>query len=292
MSAVKRGGYLDQNSKKRTVTIEDILIILPYLFCIFLAFRVGKLESDFKSKLEEYKKENQEMYESLRQEQIKQNVGITDYEGMKKVYLTFDDGPSVHTKEILEILDKYNVKATFFVTGMNVPRYDEYYRKILEEGHSLGIHTYSHEYDEIYNSLESFQEDFNKIRDYVYHHTGEGVKLYRFPGGSINGYVSSETREQIMEWLDEEGIVYFDWNVSSGDAEKGKLSPEEIAENCIVGVEGCNTAIVLLHDAGAKKNTVEALPLIIEGINQLDNTVFLPMDEDTVAIRQINSTKE
>ena len=207
------------------------------------------------------------------------------------MYLTFDDGPSIYTEDILDVLKRYNVKATFFVTGMN-PQYDEYLQEILDDGHSLGIHTYSHVYSDIYSSLETFQDDFNKMRDYIYQNTGEDIKLYRFPGGSANNVVSEETREQILEWLEEEGIVYFDWNVYSGDAENQLLSAEKIAQNCIEGVENCNTAIVLLHDSGGKKSTIEALPLIIEGINQLDDTVLLPMDEETVTIQQIRSTKE
>lgn len=287
---MRRHGYLDQDSKKRSVTLEDILLILPYIICILLAVKVVKLENQLEQKIEEYKQQSVEMYQSLKTQEIKAEAGITEEEDVRKVYLTFDDGPSANTEEILDILKKYNVKATFFVTGMNVPRYDEYYKRIVDEGHSLGIHTYSHEYNNIYASLESFQKDFNKIRDQVYQCTGEEVRLYRFPGGSGNGYVSEKNREKIMAWLEEEGIRYFDWNVSSGDAEKKNITAEEIAQNCIEGVESCNTAIVLLHDANVKKNTVEALPSIIEGINQLDNAVLLPMDENTVAIQQVQTT--
>ena len=211
---------------------------------------------------------------------------------MKKVYLTFDDGPSYYTEEILDILKRYNVKATFFVTGMNMPQYEEYYRKILDDGHTLGIHTYSHVYNDIYDSLEAFQEDFYKLQEYIYECTGETTNIYRFPGGSSNSIVSKETRDQILEWLKEEGIIYFDWNVSSGDASNVLVPPEKIAENCIRGIEDCNTAIVLLHDSGGKKSTMEALPLIIEGINRLDDTVLLPIDEETVAIQQIRLTEE
>ena len=130
------------------------------------------------------------------------------------------------------------------------------------------------------------------MRDNIKQQTGQDISLYRFPGGSGNNVVSAQTREQIMEWFEAEGIKYFDWNVSSGDAENRILSAETIADNCIEGVKKCNTAIVLLHDAGGKKSTIEALPLIIEGINQLDDTILLPIDEETVTIQQIRSTKE
>ena len=169
---------------------------------------------------------------------------------------------------------------------------DEYYQKILDEGHSLGIHTYSHVYGDIYESLDSFVADFEKMRNHIFEQTGEMISLYRFPGGSGNNVVSATVREEIFQWLEQEGIHYYDWNVSSGDAEKNVLSAERIAQNCIDGVKNCNTAIVLLHDAGGKKSTIEALPLIIEGINQLDDTILLPMDEETVKIQQIKSTNE
>lgn len=291
-----------QRLKKIIVAIVAVFLILPSLFCIILAVKVGNLERQVNelktgkhTSLEiVWDDENALIAESQSQEELSSvEDALQDEEKkIRKVYLTFDDGPSIYTKDILDVLKRYNVKATFFVTGMNLPQYSEYLQEILDDGHSLGIHTYSHVYSDVYESLKSFQDDFNQMRDYIYQNTGEDIKLYRFPGGSGNNIVSAQTREQIMDWLEEEGIVYFDWNVSSGDAENRILSSEKIAENCIEGVKDCNTAIVLLHDAGGKKSTVEALPLIIEGINQLDDTILLPMDEETVTIQQIRSTKE
>lgn len=289
-----------QRLKKIIITVIAILLILPSVFCILLAVRIGKLERQ----MEELKAGTHKSLEIVwddtealqtdgqEREELASEEGLGEEKKVKKVYLTFDDGPSIYTKDILDVLKRYNVKATFFVTGMNAPQYDVYLQEILEDGHSLGIHTYSHVYSDIYGSLEAFQSDFNKMRDYIKQHTGQDIKLYRFPGGSGNNVVSAQTREEIFEWLEEEEIVYFDWNVSSGDAENRVLSPEKIAQNCIEGVKDCNTAIVLLHDAGGKKSTIEALPLIIEGINQLDDTILLPMDEATVTIQQIRSTKE
>lgn len=290
-----------QRLKKMSVAVITLLLILPYIFCIILAIKVVNLESQ----IEELKKENRKSLEivwddetginadnvSQEEESVDEDVSGEDEKVIRKVYLTFDDGPSIYTKDILDVLKRYNVKATFFVTGMNT-QYDDYLQDILDDGHSLGLHTYSHVYSDVYSSLEHFKNDFNKVRDYVYLNTGEKVNLYRFPGGSANNIVSEENRNLIMEWLEKEGIVYFDWNVYGGDAETEILSAEEIAENCIKGVEECNTAIVLLHDSGARRSTIEALPLIIEGINQLDDTVLLPMDEETVTIQQIRSTKE
>ena len=290
-----------QRLKKIILAMIAVFLILPSLFCIILAVKIGNLERQIKELKTETHKSLEIVWnekdvlasEEPGNEYSDENEVITEEDnGLKKVYLTFDDGPSIYTKDILDILKRYNVKATFFVTGMNTPLYDEYLQKILDDGHSLGIHTYSHVYSDVYESLESFQADFNKMRDYIKQQTGQDISLYRFPGGSGNNVVSAQTREQIMEWLEAEGIKYFDWNVSSGDAENRILSAETIADNCIEGVKKCNTAIVLLHDAGGKKSTIEALPLIIEGINQLDDTILLPIDEETVTIQQIRSTKE
>ena len=297
-----------QRLKKMILIIVVTLLILPSLFCIILAVRIGNLEKQiYELQKESYKsleivwnEESAVLNDSLETMEKTENEEESGQEeesqpqgpALKKVYLTFDDGPSIYTEEILDILKRYNVKASFFVTGMNMPQYKEYYQRILDDGHTLGIHTYSHVYNDIYGSLEAFQEDFYKLQDYIYECTGEKINIYRFPGGSSNTIVSEETREQIMKWLKEENIVYYDWNVSSGDASNVLLSPEKIAENCISGVERCNTAIVLLHDSGGKKSTIEALPLIIEGINRLDDTVLLPIDEETVAIQQIRLTEE
>lgn len=297
-----------QRLKKIIVITVVMLLILPSLFCIILAVRIGNLEKQ----IQELKKEgnksleivwNEETIEPINtaeektvdeipSEEVETEEAETEEQNVQKIYLTFDDGPSIYTEEILDILKRYNVKATFFVTGMNMPQYKDCLQKILDDGHTLGIHTYSHVYNDIYESLEAFQEDFYKLRDYIYECTGEDIKIYRFPGGSSNTIVSAQVREQIMKWLKEENIQYYDWNVSSGDASNTLLSAEKIAENCINGIKNRNTAIVLLHDSGGKKSTIEALPLIIEGINRLDDTILLPMDEETVAIQQIRLTEE
>ncbi len=294
-----------QRLKKLIVTVTIVLLVAPSIFCIVLAVKVGKLERQIQQLKENSSKsleiiwddnnqpraESRKSYEKKESGDIDKEEQVTE-ENLRKVYLTFDDGPSVYTKEILEILKSYDVQATFFVTGMNVPMYDKYLQQIVNEGHSLGIHTYSHVYKDIYASLEAFQNDYNKMKDYIYQCTGTETKLYRFPGGSANTIVADRTRQEILKWLEEEEVVYFDWNVSAKDAENQTLSAEEIAENCIEGVKKCNTAIVLLHDGAGKKSTVEALPLIIEGINELDDTILLPMDTETVKLQQVKTTKE
>ena len=292
-----------QRLEKITVAIVTMLLILPSIFCIILATKIKNLEYQ----IEELKSRPNKRVEIVWNEKemllageadnrgmVSEDVSITEEEDedYKKVYLTFDDGPSIYTRDILDILNRYNVKATFFISGKNAQMYEGYLQEILDDGHSLGIHTYSHVYSDIYSSVESFQNDFNQTRDCIKQQTGEDVKLYRFPGGSGNGVASYHNKMKMMEWLEQEEVQYFDWNVSSGDGGSAVLSPEVLAGNCIEGVKANNMSIVLLHDAGDKRNTVEALPLIIEGINQLENVRLLPIDEDTVTIQQMSIEKD
>ena len=135
----------------------------------------------------------------------------------KSVYLTFDDGPSERTDEILEILDRYGIHATFFVVGQSDEEDLQRMRNIVAAGHTLAIHSFSHEYREIYSSVEAFLEDFNQIYCLIVETTGVKPQIFRFPGGSINGYNQLLYHEILSEML-RRGFVYFDWNLSNGDA--------------------------------------------------------------------------
>lgn len=190
-------------------------------------------------------------------------TGTADLSG-KTVYLTFDDGPSPRTPEILKILDQYGVKATFFV--INGGKYNQYMKDIVNGGHSIALHSYSHNYSNIYASEENYFADLQKISDVVYEQTGVRSNLIRFPGGSSNT-VSRKYSKGIMTRLTKEvssrGYVYFDWNVESGDAASNRVSAQTIINNCRK-VPRNNAVIVLMHDASPKKSTVEALPAVIE----------------------------
>ena len=128
-----------------------------------------------------------------------------------KVYLTFDDGPSKNTEKILDILDKYQVKATFFLTGREDKESLRLYREIVKRGHTVGMHSYSHQYDAIYESAKTFEEDLDKIQGLIYDATGIKCRLYRFPGGSSN-QVSNTDMKELIRILNERNITYFDWN--------------------------------------------------------------------------------
>ena len=208
----------------------------------------------------------------------------SDSDGVHRVYLTFDDGPSIYTDDILDILDAYGVKATFFVVGReNTASYARYLR-IVEEGHTLGMHSYSHVYNDIYASPENFAEDTERIRQLLEDVTGQNPVFYRFPGGSSND-VSATDMHELEEYLASQGIVYFDWNVSSGDAGKTPLTPDQIINNALQGIESRDTTVILFHDTAAKRSTVYALPTIIEAIQAMDNTEILPITYDTTVIQ-------
>lgn len=204
-----------------------------------------------------------------------------------KVYLTFDDGPGDTTEEILDILDRYNVKATFFVVGKEGEQAQEAMRKIVEAGHTLGMHSYTHKYDEIYASVENFAADFEKEQNYIYEVTGVKSMVYRFPGGSSNT-VSQTDMRLFAEYLDSQGVRFFDWNISSGDGGSFLVPVETLIENCTATIKNHGTSVVLMHDVPGKTTTREALPKIIETIQAMDDTVLLPITEDTALIQHID----
>ena len=206
-------------------------------------------------------------------------------EGTRYVYLTFDDGPSSNTNEILDILAEYNVKATFFVCGKPDSRYTDVYNRIVDEGHTLGMHSYSHKYSVIYSSLDSFKNDLKKLRSFLFETTDEMPHFYRFPGGSSND-VSSVDMHELIDYLDSAGIVYFDWNVSAGDDRSG-ADKTTIYNNIVNNVPRFQHCVVLMHDSADKHATVEALPEIIEAIQAMDDTVIDPITDDTLPVQHI-----
>ncbi|MEE0947059.1 MAG: polysaccharide deacetylase family protein [Acutalibacteraceae bacterium] len=197
-------------------------------------------------------------------------------EGSRTVYLTFDDGPCVYTPQILDILKQYNVKATFFVTAQK-PEYAYLMKRIVDEGHTIAAHTYSHLYD-IYSSSEAYFDDLDKINKLIYEQTGQLTAIVRFPGGSSN-VISKKYKEGVMSELVpmvlEKGYTYFDWNVDSGDASTSK--PDKIVRN-VTGSLGDSNNIVLMHDM--KSAELTALPQIIEYCYSSGYT-FAPLTDGT-----------
>ena len=163
------------------------------------------------------------------------------------MYLTFDDGPSEeNTARVLDILNEWGIKATFFLIGENVRNHPEMARRIVAEGHTIGIHCDNHDYDKVYESVESYIQDFEMARQTVYEVTGVDTKLFRFPGGSINAY-NQEVNDEIIEKMTEMGYIYFDWNASMEDAVKDP-DPETLIANGLSSTLGRKKVVMLAHD--------------------------------------------
>lgn len=294
-----------KNLKKAIIFGLLLGILLPILLCIVLFVRVAQLEKELdalKSEREIQKVREQDAQveialssqDSGTKQEPEENIKVfrpeenafLEQEKTTKVYLTFDDGPSSNTAAILDILARYQVHGTFFVVGKEGEAYKSLYRRIVEEGHTIGMHSYSHKYDEIYSSVDAYAEDLSKLQEYIYETTGTWSRICRFPGGSSNT-VSKVDMQELIAYLDTQDIIYYDWNVSSLDAAGRQLSAEEISKNVLNNIEKYSTAVVLMHDADDKTTTVEALPIIIETLQSMEQVEILPITDETVKVRHV-----
>lgn len=210
------------------------------------------------SQLEAAKKENPE---------LAQTMTSTD---TKYAYLTFDDGPSNNTIKILDFLKANKLRATFFVIWKDGA--DDIYKRIVDEGHTLAVHSDTHDYSSIYQTVDTFMNDINTLRDKLEKVTGVRPTIMRFPGGSNNTvshrYGGNDIMDRIIPTVNNAGYVYFDWNVDSLDASKGLQDKNVIINSVLNGSEGKHEAVILMHDAAAKTTSAEALPSIVEGLRK------------------------
>ncbi len=195
----------------------------------------------------------------------------------KIVYLTFDDGPCAYTQELLDLLDKYDVKATFFVTNQ-FPSYQHIIAEEARRGHTVAVHTYSHKWT-VYNSVDAYRQDFNDMNDIIERQTGKRSRLFRFPGGSSNtisrkysvGVVSA-----IKASMEADGYIYFDWNVDSNDA--AGAGTQTAADNVINGISKRDESVVLMHDI--HKTSIPAVEQIIQ-YGLANGYTFRALDENS-----------
>lgn len=197
----------------------------------------------------------------------------------KVVYLTFDDGPGKDTERLLDILDKYNVKVTFFVTNQN-PAYVNMIGEEARRGHTVAIHTYTHEFSQVYASVDAYLADFNKMNEVVKEQTGSYATLFRFPGGASNTKSKSYCKgimTELTKLMVDKGYDYYDWNVSSGDAGETKVT-QEVYQNVIDGISKHDTSVILQHDIHSY--SVDAVEDIIKwGLE--NGYTFLPLTKDS-----------
>lgn len=202
-------------------------------------------------------------YQNKYPEMIVKDVPARAPDDSKAVYLTFDDGPSKNTTTVLDALKAQGVHATFFVVGKNIAGHEAILKRMVSEGHTLAIHTYSHDYKELYASVEAYLDDFNKVYTAIYDATGVYPTLFRFPGGSINGY-NGGIYQQIIAEMTRRGFIYYDWSVSSEDATGKKLTSAQLTQNVVRGVTGSKHPIVLMHDSGEKTATAGAVASMVQ----------------------------
>ena len=198
------------------------------------------------------------------------------------VYLTFDDGPSYNTVKILDLLKEYHCHATFFIVGQNIPGNEDILKRMVKEGHTLAVHTYTHDYAGIYKSEAAFWADNQKTRDLIKKVTGVEATAMRFPGGGSNT-VSASYCSGIMSALTSQvkdhGYEYYDWNISSGDASADGVPAATLYKNIMAGIhENYNSPIVLMHDTGAKDTTVTAVAKVLK-VGLSEGYTFEAIDE-------------
>lgn len=221
------------------------------------------IETGFLSNKKERDKLSTEEY----RDQVAEGIarGIDLYLNPKTMYLTFDDGPSEeYTDMVLDVLKKRNIKATFFVIGEYVRKYPDTARRIVEEGHTIGIHCDVHNYKTLYASVDSYIEDFEKAYDTVYEVTGVKAQFFRFPGGSINDFNKTVYKDIIAE-MEARGFIYYDWNASLEDATRSKATTEDLINTAVETTLGRKKVVMLAHDrigntANALGDLIDALP--------------------------------
>ena len=284
--------------KRTIVTLCILLLVLPTILSIFLMAKVSSLQRQINDIVAGRAMDQEEDEQSgVVQASVKGSVshasvaasesaiasggGIAASE--KEVYLTFDDGPGTHTGKILDILKKQGVKATFFVTGKEDSYSKKMYKRIVDEGHTLGMHSYSHIYDTIYKSPQAFSADFKKLYQMLYDATGKYPEWYRFPGGSSTGTMKSSLGE-LVSILEKKNVSYIDWNVITPEAMNPRVSKSEMVDTIMDDVMEYDTAVVMLYDAANRPMTLKALPSLIKKMKQ-KNYKLLPLDQNVAPVR-------
>ena len=284
--------------KKIIVGTAIVLLLLPTIMCLFLLVKVHSLEKQIETitkvsdsgVVKAQEKEVKTTKAPKKASTAEPTIKPTDDTTTKKVYLTFDDGPGSQTGKILDILKKNHVKATFFVTGKEDASSKKIYQRIVKEGHTLAMHSYSHIQDVIYDSIEAFEKAFMQFNRCLYEATGVHTKFYRFPGGSSTQNTSLSI-QNFIDVLKKNHYLYLDWNVISPDINNANATKEQVVTGVMQGVDAYDTAVVLMYDVADKPMTVKALPSIIKQI-KAKNYELLPVDESMILIQHNNGNQE
>lgn len=276
---------IEKRNKIVKFTLGIILLILAIALISIIVYVSGNIKNQkqakayesqilqYKQQQEEKERQKKEEEERKRKEKLPQitEQGKSNFESIfhsetKRAFLTFDDGPSTVTPTILQTLSEKGVKATFFMLGSNVERYQDTVKQVYEQGHYIGNHGYSHVYSSIYASPQSVLDEYNKTNETIQKALGEAEfnsHLFRFPGGFVGGKYEN-VKKGAKELLNQNGILNIDWNCLTGDAETSSPTPDYIMKRLQQTSSGKNSIIILMHDAQAKKITAEMLPQVID----------------------------
>lgn len=268
---------------KKLIIILAIILVLILLILsmnnIIKVIKAGQVYKEYEAQLIaiQKKEEEKKLAEEAEKERIRQskipkltevgrkNMDCIYKSDIKRAFLTFDDGPSSVTSQILDILKQENVKATFFVLGAKVKEKPEIVKRMYDEGHYIANHGYSHSYSAIYASPQSVLNEFNQCNEVVKEAIGVpeyNSHLFRFPGGLAGG-TYADIKSQAKQLLNENDILNIDWNALTGDAEITKPTAEYEMQRLSQTVGDKNSVVILMHDAPTKKVTADTLPQII-----------------------------
>lgn len=271
---------MNKGSMTRWKTLLGILLFLGVIACVT---EVLMSCNQYGTEQEEMLQSGMESEGTMSEEAARRQAAASVDPDPKTVYLTFDDGPSYLTSQVLDVLDQYGVKATFFVTYQ--PDYADMYKEIVARGHVIGVHSTTHVYNDIYASYESWLQDFTQIYNYIYGQIGIYPSVYRFPGGSYGNSCKShpEVMEQAIAYLGSLGMEYFDWNVSSGDG--GYVTAYQVYRNVTDNIQNRHLPIILMHDGAKKENTLAALPDVLKQLKEWGYT-FETLSPEVLPIHQ------
>ena len=266
--------------EKSLMVVIMILMVVGIVVTWINCIEIMKANAEYKLAYQQYQEaiiKEQEELERKRQEKLpklteegKENIKHIYSADVKRAFLTFDDGPSSNTSQILDILNERGIKATFFVLGSNVEKSPEMVKRMYDEGHFIANHGYSHVYETIYQSPQAVLDEYNRCNQVVRDAIGEqeyNSHLFRFPGGLVGGKYA-DIKNQANDLLLQNDIVHVDWNALNGDSETTSPTIEYEVQRIQETVGDKQSVVILMHDAQAKTVTVEALPTIIDYLKE------------------------
>lgn len=273
-----------KKQNKRILTNRSITIVLVVIISIMTTFLLLHQKQPKKKQIIA-KEETQEVSPKIKDETPQ--APTFEKEDSKTVYMTFDDGPTSSTTELLDALDEANIKATFFVTAqfLNESNLIESIKDIDKRGHTIGVHTYSHKYKDIYSSKQAFFEDYDKMDNIIYRATGKKSKVMRFPGGSNTGY-NEQIRTELIQELNKRGVIYYDWNAYDGDNDG--YEGHSLIQRAVQESSYTDKSILLMHDTPNKGSVITGVPTIVSELQSL-GYMFKPLNETVEPIQFIQS---